>query len=411
MNEIFALFGFLWYSVSIKPIDYKTNLFISMPDISTRINALIAYLFLGPIMLLAKNGTPLADPYVRWHAKRASLIIVIGALVFVFYRSLHSYLSFGIFGISIDIIIATSIVSITLLALIVGAYQAYHGLSASETSWRSVTLPASSLTEWIYSDEDLIRIISSFIPFVGIIIASQYPRRETIIGRKVGSLFAIVILTSIVFLSGSTTTLTLISTLSYIGLIVATAVQLFAFSRFLEFSLYSYIPTYTELDAHIKSAILAGIDFCRIAFGGVVGSTYQEKYQKILSNNQISKQPNISYFAPTWIVWIPGINLITLTSLWQSKYREYAPLILQWLALTIITIVIIWVYGISSQMGLYLLFPIITLIVGSRENLNTRSPITSIAVDIYSLFTRGQAKVAEIKKNGEEKVGYSYEVK
>ena len=39
--------------------------FISMPDLSTRINALIAYLFLGPILLLAKSGTPLAEPYVR----------------------------------------------------------------------------------------------------------------------------------------------------------------------------------------------------------------------------------------------------------------------------------------------------------------------------------------------------------
>lgn len=89
-----------------------------MPDISTRINALIAYLFLGPIMLLAKKDTPLADPYVRGHARRASIIIAIGAIVFVLYRLVHPYLGFGIFGISIDIIIVTSIVSITLLALI-----------------------------------------------------------------------------------------------------------------------------------------------------------------------------------------------------------------------------------------------------------------------------------------------------
>jgi hypothetical protein len=89
-----------------------------MPDISTRINALIAYLFLGPIMLLARSGTPLAEPYVRGHARRASLIIAIGAIIFSLYRLLHNYLAFGIFGISIDIMIATSIVSITLLALI-----------------------------------------------------------------------------------------------------------------------------------------------------------------------------------------------------------------------------------------------------------------------------------------------------
>ena len=62
-------------------------------------------------------------------------------------------------------------------------------------------------------------------------------------------------------------------------------------------------------------------------------------------------------------------------------------------------------------MGLYLLFPILALIVGSQSNILTRAPIMSIVVDLYQLFTRGQAKVAEIKQNGEEKVGYSYEVK
>ena len=381
-----------------------------MPDISTRINALIAYLFLGPIMLLARSGTPLADPYVRGHARRANLIIAIGAIVFALYRSLHSYLAFGIFGISVDVIIVTSIVSITLLALIAGAYQAYHGIPASETSWRSLSIPTNTMTESDYSEEDRVRIIASFIPFCGIIIASSYPRRETAIGRKVGSLFALLVLTSIVFLSGTTTTLTLILTLAYIGLIVATTVQLFGFSRFLDFSFYNLIPTYAELESHIRAGVISAYDFCRVAFGGEKWTDYQTRYQSILSNNHTTKLPNSPYFAPTWITWLPVVNLITLPSLWQAKYREYTPLILQWLALTIIAIIIISVYGLSSQMGLYLLFPIISLMVGSRANTSTRAPITSIVVDLYQLFTRGQAKVAEIKQNGEEQVGFKYNI-
>lgn len=381
-----------------------------MPDISTRINALIAYLFLGPIILLAKSGTPLADIYVRWHAKRASIIIALGAIVFALYRSLHGYLTFGIFSISIDLIIVSMIVSITLLALIVWAYQAYHGISAWDSSWKSIILPTSTITEWIYSDEDRVRIIASFIPFVGSIMASQYPRYETIIGRKIGSLFALLLLTNIVFLSGTTTTLTLIITLGYIGLIVATTVQLFGFSRFLDFSFYRMIPTYAELESHIWSAILSIYDFFRIAFGSQKWTDYSTRYVQILSNNTIIRSPTTSYFAPIWIIWLPVVNMITLPSLWQPQYREYNPLILQWLALTIIAIIIIWVYGMSSQMGLYLLFPMITLIVESRANINMRAPITSIVVDIYSLFTRGQQKIIEIKKSGEEKVEYSYEV-
>lgn len=382
-----------------------------MPAISTRINALIAYLFLGPIILLARSGTPLADPYVRGHARRASLIIVIGAIIFVLYRAIHSYLTFALFGISVDIIIVTTIVSIVLLALIAGAYQAYHGISAWESSWRSITTPTNTLTEWAYTDEDRVRIIASFIPWVGIMIAAFSPCRETLIGRKVGSLFILLILTSIVFLSGTTTTLTLILTLVYIGLIVATTVQLFGFSRFLEFSLYNYIPTYAELDAHIKASIVSLYEFCRIAFGGQKRTNYQTQYSQILSANTVTRSPTTPYFAPIWITAIPGVNLITLPSLAQVSYREYIPLILQWLALTLITILIISLYGISSQMGLYLLFPIIALIVESRTNLVTRAPITSIAVDLYHLLTRWREKIAEIKENGEEKVVYSYEVK
>jgi hypothetical protein len=90
-----------------------------MPDISTRINALIAYLFLGPLLLLAKSGTPLANPYVRGHAKKASIIILTGIILFLIYRFLKEFLMFSIFGFSIDIIILTMIVSCTLTALIV----------------------------------------------------------------------------------------------------------------------------------------------------------------------------------------------------------------------------------------------------------------------------------------------------
>lgn len=382
-----------------------------MPDLSTRINALIAYLFLGPIMLLAKSGTPLADPYVRGHAKKASLIIILGALGFFVYRSFHSYLTFGIFGISLGLLIVSAIVSITLLVLMSWAYRAYHGTPANVTLWWSLLLSQNTLVEWSYSEEDKIRIVASFIPWIGIVVAKKYPRPETIIGRKVGSFFAIVVLTTLIFFSGTTTTLMLILTTWYIALIVVTAVQLFVSSRFMTFSFYKYIPTYAELDAHIKSSILTGYEYCRVAFGGAKVSNYAEIYQSIISRNQSSQLPTTNYQLPIWIVWLPIANLITLPSLWQSKYREYTPLIIEWLALTGLTLLIIWFYGANSQMGLYLLFPIITLIVGSENNINIRSPITSIFVDLYYLFTRGRAKVAEIKENGEEKVEYSYEVK
>jgi hypothetical protein len=381
-----------------------------MPDISTRINALIAYLFLGPLLLLAKNWTPLAEPYVRWHAKRASLIILMGIVSFIGYRYIKWLIGLSILGFSLEVIILTILVSCTLTALMVWAYRAFNWVTADESTWKSFHMPDNTMDVGTYSEEDKIRIIASFIPFVWILVANKYRTEEIIIWRKVGTLFLILILTNLIFLEGTTTTLALVITLTYIGLIVTTAVYLFGFSRFLSFSFYSMIPTFYEFDAHIKAACITLFSFFRIAFGWEKRSNYSEQYSIYLERNQRIIVPTIEYFAPNWIFAIPGINLITIPSLWQLKYQEYTPLILQWIFLSLLAWSSIMLYGQASQVGLFLLFPIIALIIGSGTNLLTRAPLTSIMIDIYDLFGQGKAKIAAIKENGEEKVGYSYEV-
>lgn len=380
-----------------------------MPDISTRINALIAYLFLGPLLLLSKKGTPLADPFVRGHAKRASIIIAIWLILFVIYYWIHNILLFTFLGISIDVVVLTAIVSGTILALMAGAYRAYSGFSAGESSWKSFAMPENSIQEWAYSEETKIRIIASFVPFVGILVASRYPSRENIIGRKIGNIFVFLLLTSVVFFSWGTTTFTMFLTVLYIGLIVFTAVQMFGFSRFFEFAFYGKIPTYLEFDAHAKAWILISFDFFRIAFGGEKKMSYAERYATFLEKNLQVSEATTPYLAPNWIIAVPWINLITLPSFWQSKYSEYRPMILQGFMITACLTLVVWFYGVGSQMWLYLLFPILTLIVEST-NMNVRAPITSIMVDLVDMFSRGKDRIAEIKENGEEKVEFKYDV-
>ena len=49
------------------------------------------------------------------------------------------------------------------------------------------------------------------------------------------------------------------------------------------------------------------------------------------------------------------------------------------------------------------------LSAGDRKRLIERwKYYAALAVDLYSLFTRGRAKVEEIKTNGEEKVSHTY---
>ena len=56
-----------------------------MHEDQTRINATISYFFLGPLFLLARAGSPLAESYVHSHAKRASIIMLLGGIVYGIY--------------------------------------------------------------------------------------------------------------------------------------------------------------------------------------------------------------------------------------------------------------------------------------------------------------------------------------
>ncbi len=399
--SLFALLLKFCYYISI--LNYNM-----IPDISIRINALIAYLFLGPIILLAKSGTPLSHPFVQWHAKRASIYILLGIVAFILYRSIHTIINVAFFGINIATVILGIIISIMLLVLIKWAYDAFQWIQANESNWKSFVVPENTSIVWSYTDEDKVRIIASFFPFIWSFIAKKYPKNETKIGSKISNFSIFLILLSMVFFSWGTATIVLILTLIYIAILVITAVQLFVTSQFLQFGFYKYIPTYQEFDAHIKTTLLQGLNFIKIAFWSQSTVSYAERYNQILSKNLKTTPINERYFAPNWIIALPIINLICIPSLWQKKYNDYIPMILQWLLISIFTIFIIFWYWINSQIGLFIIFPIIAIITEWADNLQLRAPFTSIMVDIYSLFNSSKNTLKEIEKNGAEKVTYTY---
>jgi len=64
------------------------------------------------------------------------------------------------------------------LILLHGSYRAYQGIDAADISWKA-NIISNELVEGQYSEEDKVRIIASFLPFLGIWITARYPRRET----------------------------------------------------------------------------------------------------------------------------------------------------------------------------------------------------------------------------------------
>ena len=109
-----------------------------------RINAMIAYFFLGPIFLAVRGESPIAEPYVRGHAKRASTIMGVGVVILIAYLFLlKPLLDFQLpFGISLNSVLLTTYMVILSGYLIHGAYRAYHGIDAA--SVQSISLSAST---------------------------------------------------------------------------------------------------------------------------------------------------------------------------------------------------------------------------------------------------------------------------
>ena len=238
-----------------------------MYDEQSRINAMISYFFLAPLFLFAKRDTPLGEPFVNAHARRASWIMLGGILAYTLFVLISPILSaINIFGISLTTTVLALLVSILLIVLIHGAYRAYHGIEATAVdmgiSWKK---PETTLLENTYSEEQKIRIVAAFIPFLGIILAEKYPLPEIYIARKVSNTVMTVFLVLSVFMTN--TTLLFFLTLFSIVLVVVTAVYLFGFSRFLYFSFYDRIPSYAECEAHLQAIWLTSIDTIRIAFG------------------------------------------------------------------------------------------------------------------------------------------------
>lgn len=172
-----------------------------------------------------------------------------------------------------------------------------------------------------------------------------------------------------------------------------TAVHLFVYDKWLSVSAYKLIPTYPEIEAHIMASIMSVVDFFRVAFGGENRRGYSSLYEVYRARYTQSVTPTTPYILPQSVIAIPGVNLITLPSLWRSDMREYRGLILQGLTVTLTLALIVWQYGFQSSMALYLLFPIVSLITNHGRNILHRAPLTSPIVSLISLFSRGQEQL------------------
>ncbi len=376
-----------------------------MHEEQARINATISYFFLGPLFLLAKSGNPLADPYVRIHSKKSSLIIGWGILSYLAYFILKPLLAFSLFGIPLTSIVLWTIITVLVGNLVYFAYKAYHWDSKV---WINIAWQESAFFLFRdyhgVSDEEKIRIFASFVPLLGIWISSKYSSDITLLWRKVGT-FAFIIISLSLLILDSTTGSSFIVILGVIALIIYTWVSLFLRGSLPILRFYEWIPSYCELKIHLKSSFTWLIWIISI----LNGKNTWASYMKIYNENLTTESPawyKVLFMINPRIIGIPILNLITVSTLFQEKYSEYKDVILQGAFLTLLFIAL-WFLVPRSPLQLILVIPMVHLISFAHLSPSTRAPGVDLIIPLSSIFRNWKKKV-EVLKDTEEKISYTY---
>ncbi len=378
-----------------------------------RINATISYFFLGPIFLLAKRGTPLAEPYVRAHAKRASIIVGLTILVGIVYLFARSYIQYAPLGLSLQTIVLTLIMWACSILLLAWAYRAYHGAEVWEGEGISIHENISTIgggISWVYAverEEDKIRILASMIPWLGIYLSAKYPDPLMARSRIIGSCFMLIYIVSILTL-GSGGFIPFLIVAIYILIFVVEWVYLFIYGRWVSWDILDRIPSCHTLEAHFIASLRSIRDFSGVIFGSEKSGTYQTYLRE--AQKPLSPLENIpAYFMPRALIAIPVWNIFTIPSLFIERYRAYRPLIIQGLIITILSLLIVF-FGGSLRSGLLLLmlFPIVHIFTYAGSDIMTRAPIVGIWSRIASLYSDISAQVATLGSHWDT-VGFTYD--
>lgn len=402
MGWLFALKGWIYYNNCM----YSNE--------QSRINAVISYFFLGPFILFAKKDTPLGESYVQAHARESSKIIGVMALLVVWYFLIRDFINFGIpgLGISFSTLVIAGIVGASLFYLARWAYLAYLWNSPWEKYQWAMKQFSNIEVSWVYtvqSEEEKSRILASMIPFLGIWITKKYNLPVMVKGRVVGSLFAFLYILSLFFSSEVGFIPTIILILGIV-LFVVEGIYLFLYNSFVSWNILDKIPTYLEIESHIKASIRSIIGFFQVSFGKEKTWSYREHYANYLQDSQKNDVHSEKYFMPAWLIGLPFWNVFALPSLFIKKYQSYHTTILEWLIITwLFCFFFFWRKEFSSPYLLLLLFPIVHILVFASQEKNIHTPWIGLITGLFRLAKGAHTTLKDSTTIAAEKFTYPQE--
>ncbi len=336
-----------------------------------RTNAVIAYFFLGPLMLLSRGNPNFSDAFVRSHARTATrTMLAYAALLVGHWMFLSDLLDFKLPLVAFT---ASRGVSVALFALFVfalvrGANRARLGLEPAAVSelpafrFSTSDLPDSFAAR---SETEKILALWSFVPVLGIVFALRSPSREAVLGMRAGSVAFLLY----ALLSVSTADASLMAlSLAYAAFFVTAGVSLLTSGTVPAAGTLAMVPSLESAYRAARTVPAFVFETFRVAFGKKHELSFGSTYRRIAEKDAATESamdaafPETGFPIPPEVSAVPGANLILAPRLFSASPYRYAIAAGQGVALTALFALFAVLWGFDNPYQIFLL-PAVALLL------------------------------------------------
>ena len=370
----------------------------------TKVNAVLSYLLLWPLFLLAHSNPNLSHPFVQSHAKNASKILLITFILWWIFAFVLSDLiaSFYIPIIDISLIKCVNIaISVSIIGMLMrGAYQASQWLlntEANETIFHKETLEHSSEIH-LSTEKSKTLTFLSYIPFLSASLFDRRDIQEIVRWGYIASSFFVTLFLMLI-ISNPISSAAVI--LGFFYLTIASYIIINAF--FLHKQIFNWfiakIPTRQEIEIVLLSIIpylQSSIQEHTTEIN--LKQIIRNRYQQCVETNTLYREqfPKISAHILIPLLHVPIVSIISTIIAKQRKMSIYRSLF----ASSIVGIIAIlcWYFEFQMLLGLSISYLVIISLRSRLNNDITSEILESLRIWLGNLFHHASNKGSVIKE-------------
>ncbi len=356
-------------------------------DQKVKTNAIISYLFLGWIFLIAKKNPNFWNVFVRDHAKNATKIHLFFLAWYLIYsfiiaKSVSKYLYYKIPVIFLNLHQIISFLFFwTLICVILYWVYKANKWEKPDVINTNINFNIKNELQEINNINETQKIIhlSTYLPFIWLISAKKHNNSLNEYWENIWWFFTFIIMLYYIFIWYNFLLFIIIS--FYILIIVFSWVNIFINNKIVINSIWKKLYSLTEIYCFIKAYFYYLISFIKLIFWKEKELNFEEKLNKIKLKEQeyfenMSKiYYNENIFLPKYLICVPFINFIFIPVLFLNKTSKYTIAIIQWIIYSIILILIFYIYWYYSDKQILILFPIFLLLANIESNPFYKIPI------------------------------------